>query len=72
FSSAWAIASPQVTASQSFTCDRGRQAGTNELAAFNSYIGRDPINSCWRGAVGWRNTQSKDACENYQQGQRDH
>jgi len=50
--SAWAIAFPEVTASQSFLCDRGRQAGANEFAALNRYFGNDPVNSCWCGAVG--------------------
>jgi len=50
--SARAIALLKVTASESFLCDRCRQAGTNELAVFDGYSAYDPVNPCWCGAVG--------------------
>ena len=50
--SARAIALLKVTASESFLCDRCRQAGTNELAVFDGYPVYDPVNPCWCGAVG--------------------
>jgi hypothetical protein len=50
-----AIALLKVTASESFLCDRCRQAGANELAVFDGYSAYDPVNPCWCGAVGDRN-----------------
>jgi len=50
--SARAIALLKVTASESFLCDRCRQAGTNELAVFDGSSAYAPVNPCWCGAVG--------------------
>jgi hypothetical protein len=70
--SARAVALLKVTASDSFLCDRCRQAGTNELAVFDGYSAYDPVNPCWCGAVGERNAQVKDPAQRDQEDHRNH
>src|SRR5271154_6787273 len=65
--SARAIALLKGNPSDSFLCDRCRQAGTNELAVFDGYSVYDPVNPCWCGAVGERNAQAKDPAQRHQE-----